>query len=563
MTLPSGTVTFLFTDIEGSTVLLRRLRARYSEVLADHQRILRSAVEEAGGDEIDSQGDSFFFVFRRARDAVLAAANAQRGLASHSWPEAGVVRVRMGIHTGEAAVSNGRYLGVAVHRASRISSAGHGGQVLLSQTTHNLLEDEEELPLDLRDLGKQRLKDFERPVRVYQLVIPGLQERFPPLRTVDRPEKPHPRVPRLRAERRRWPVLAAAGLVGAAGLAAVLVLTVGGKTTTAVEPNSVAAIDPKRNAVVADVRLDSRPAAIAAGEGAVWVVSTDAKTLSKIDPGAKRITGSAAVPGVPSDVAAGDGAVWVLHSSSLQPATSPDAFVSRFEPHSLGFDRTIDTGGVFDGTTYADPIAVGRGVWASAAGGPTAYGRIVRLDPRKEKVTASLAVRSGGLSGVLVAHRAGGLAADRTATWAVTGQGVLRIDPKTRQTAEVPGPGASGPAATTLAYLVAVGEGAVWVAGEAFKPCNDVTPEQCKYIGGILWRIDPGSNAVDGQTRAGLQPSAIAVGAGAVWVADRPNKSVLRIDPRSLDVVKKIEIGTEPVDLAVADGAVWLAVGER
>src|SRR5919198_4504865 len=130
MTLPSGIVTFLFTDIEGSTVLVRRLRDRYHDVLAEHQRIVRDAVAQAGGTEIDTQGDSFFFVFRHARDAVLAAANAQRGLASHQWPEGGVVRVRMGIHTGEAAVSNGRYLGVAVHRASRISSAGHGGQVL-------------------------------------------------------------------------------------------------------------------------------------------------------------------------------------------------------------------------------------------------------------------------------------------------------------------------------------------------------------------------------------------------------------------------------------------------
>ena len=164
MTLPSGTVTFLFTDIEGSTELVRRLRERYHEVLGEHQRIVREAVTEAGGTEIDTQGDSFFFVFRRAREAVLAAANAQRVLAAHDWPEDGVIRVRMGIHTGEAAAVDGRYVGVAVHRAARISAAGHGGQVLLSQTTHNLLEDEEELPLGLARSGRAATKGL-RPAR--------------------------------------------------------------------------------------------------------------------------------------------------------------------------------------------------------------------------------------------------------------------------------------------------------------------------------------------------------------------------------------------------------------
>jgi DNA-binding NarL/FixJ family response regulator/class 3 adenylate cyclase len=184
---PSGTVTFLFTDIEGSTDLLRRFREGYGEVLADHERLLRSAFEEAGGQEIDTQGDSFFVAFRRPKDAVLSAAAAQRALAAHSWPEGVEVRARMGIHTGDASVAADRYLGLAVHRAARICSAGHGGQILISQTTHALLEDEEEeLPgLSRRDLGAQRLKDFDRPVRIYQLVVPELQERFPPLRTLD------------------------------------------------------------------------------------------------------------------------------------------------------------------------------------------------------------------------------------------------------------------------------------------------------------------------------------------------------------------------------------------
>src|SRR5262245_5448062 len=163
----SATATFLFTDIEGSTALLKQLRERYPEVLADHHRILREAFAAHGGREIDNQGDAFFIAFRRAREAVLAAAAAQRRLAKHDWPDGASVRVRMGIHTGEADLAGERYVGVSVHRAARISALGHGGQVLVSQTTAHLIEDEEdELPgLSLRDLGEHRLKDLERPVR--------------------------------------------------------------------------------------------------------------------------------------------------------------------------------------------------------------------------------------------------------------------------------------------------------------------------------------------------------------------------------------------------------------
>ena len=164
---PEGTVTFLFTDVEGSTALLRRLRDRYADVLADHQRLLREAFERAGGNEVDSQGDSFFFCFRHARDAVQAAADGQRALLTHPWPDEGEVRVRIGIHTGEASASAGRYHGLAVHRAKRICDAGHGGQILLSQTSHTLLEDEETEHdgFSLLDLGPHRLKDFDRPGR--------------------------------------------------------------------------------------------------------------------------------------------------------------------------------------------------------------------------------------------------------------------------------------------------------------------------------------------------------------------------------------------------------------
>src|SRR5262245_9475822 len=142
--LPRGAVTFLFTDIEGSTRLVKQLRDRYHDALATHQMLLREAFANHGGQEIDTQGDAFFVAFASARDAVLAAVEGQRALDAYRWPDGAAVRVRMGIHTGQATPVDGRYTGMAVHRAARICAAGHGGQVLVSQATQTLLEDEEE-----------------------------------------------------------------------------------------------------------------------------------------------------------------------------------------------------------------------------------------------------------------------------------------------------------------------------------------------------------------------------------------------------------------------------------
>src|SRR5919204_757066 len=150
----TGTVTFLFSDVEGSTALLRKLRDGYGTVIGEHEQLLRAAWAQAGGRELDADGDSFFVAFRRPRQAVDAAVAAQRALARHSWPDGVELRVRIGIHTGEALLSGDQYVGLAVHRAARICDAGHGGQILISETTPSPLEDEEaELEgVELRDL---------------------------------------------------------------------------------------------------------------------------------------------------------------------------------------------------------------------------------------------------------------------------------------------------------------------------------------------------------------------------------------------------------------------------
>jgi predicted ATPase/class 3 adenylate cyclase len=185
-TLPTGTVTFLFTDIEGSTRLLQEAGAAYGYLLAEHRQLLRAAFAVHDGREVDTQGDSFFVAFRGPAQAVGAAVDGQRALAGHDWPSGGRVRVRMGLHTGEATETGGSYVSIAVHRAARIAAAAHGGQVLLSDATASLVRDELPVGVGLHDLGEHRLKDFPAPARLFQLVAPDLPADFPPPNTLGR-----------------------------------------------------------------------------------------------------------------------------------------------------------------------------------------------------------------------------------------------------------------------------------------------------------------------------------------------------------------------------------------
>jgi class 3 adenylate cyclase len=175
--LPGGAVTFVFTDIEGSTRLVKALRERYGQVLAEHRRLVRAAVAGQGGCEVDTQGDAFFAAFAGAKQAVLCALEIQRALAAHEWPDGAPVRVRIGIHTGDAVGAGGGYTGLAMHRAARICAAARGGQVLVSQATQTIIEDEEEgeIGFTLVDLGERALKDLDRPVRLFQLAAAGLE----------------------------------------------------------------------------------------------------------------------------------------------------------------------------------------------------------------------------------------------------------------------------------------------------------------------------------------------------------------------------------------------------
>ena len=214
--LPSGTVTFLFTDIEGSTRLLDALGDGYAEALAEHRRALREAFTRHGGVEVDTQGDAFFYAFERASDAIAASGEGQAALAP------GPIRVRMGLHTGEPTVTEEGYVGLDVHRGARIAAAGHGGQVVLSEATARLVD------APLRDLGEHRLKDLTAPQRLYQL---GDGE-FPRLKTLYQTNLPVPATPFLGRERELAEV---AGFVGRARLVTLTGAGGSGKTRLALQ----------------------------------------------------------------------------------------------------------------------------------------------------------------------------------------------------------------------------------------------------------------------------------------------------------------------------------------
>ena len=519
--LPSGAVTFLFTDIEGSTRLVRQFRERYAEVLADHQRLLREAFAKHGGHEIDTQGDAFFFAFGSAHAAVLAAVEAQRALSGYPWPDDTEVKVRIGVHTGQAAPVNGRYTGLAVHRAARICAAGHGGQVLVSQATQSLLEDEEEdLAVRLRDLGDQRLKDIERPVRVYQVHAPGLVGEFPP------PRGEAPPTEALEATmappwRRRREVLAAAGLALLAAVAAAVFLATresrGG--LAAVRPNHVGIIDPQTNEIVAEVPVGVRPGPVAVGAGAVWVGNLEERTLTKVDPERRASVGTFPLEQrTPTGIAVGAGAVWVAHGAL--------GVLAQVDPQ-FGVTKTLELAGEALGTTNG-AVTVGLGsVWA-------VYGdsTLARVDPAGARLVAR--TFAGAAPAGVAVH--GGY------VWVVNSEGatVERYQPGTFEEGPLGSPTSVGqrPAA------IAAGEGALWVANSG---SNTVT------------RVDPGTPPTTEPIRVGDGPVAVAVGAGAVWVANGRDGTVTRIDPDTYEV-ETIKTVNAPSGIAVGEGFVWVSV---
>jgi YVTN family beta-propeller protein len=537
--LPTGTVTFLFTDIEGSTQLERQLRDRYGEVLGQHQAIVRAALAAHGGREIDTQGDSFFYVFPRAKAAVDAAVDAQRALAAHVWPEDGEVRVRMGVSTGEASLEDGRYVGFAVHRAARISAAGHGGQILLSSSTRDVVEADLGADLSIRNLGERRFKDLPRPERVYQLVGEGLPSEFAPLKTLD-----------IELKRRRRRLYAGAALIGAFIAAiAMPVFTLGeGSGAARVEPNSVAAIDPESNRVVGSVPVGIRPAAVAVGEGSVWVANTEDETVSRIDSSTRELIRTISVGEYPSDVAVADGSAWV----ALGAATQLRRIVLDRNEAEEGFRATPavegeHTGGYLPCARSQTSLTAGGGaLWLACVSPISAVSSDAsRINLRtKRAIRVDEALVSSSPVGIAFSDIAVGLGS----AWIANrlGNSVTQIDAATlRNVREV--------TVGSAPEAVAVGFGSVWVANQQDDTVSRLT------IGGLTETLEP---VVPIPIPVGDEPVDVAVGEDAVWIVNAGDRSVSRIDPATNEVVATIELENKPVRVADGDGHVWVTVQE-
>jgi class 3 adenylate cyclase/streptogramin lyase len=504
--LPSGTVTFLFTDIEGSTRLLHKVgQQRYDELLTAQQRILDAAFTTHQGRVVDTQGDSFFVAFRTAAEAVAAAVAAQRELATHDWPEGAEIKVRMGLHTGEPRVGPQRYVGVGVHRAARIGAAGHGGQVLLSSTTKELAEEELPAGVSIRDLGERRLKDFGRPERIFQLVVGGLPSEFAQLKTLD--------VELARKRRLMYAGSALIGVLAAAVAIPVFALGQGGSSGgSTAQSNSVAEIDPASNRVTRAVPVGDTPTSVAVGAGAVWVLNTNGESVSEIDPHSRAVVATFPVGAAPTDLAVGRGALWITTSSFDVVRLDPNTKIAT----TIRLPQSTNPA---QGTSASWVGATGQEVWASG------NGAVLRLVPTR------LAVSFPG------ANCCNGIAVGGGKVWLSSDTGVIALDAATGREVGRVGLGFPG-------GRIAFGNPYLWVA--------DPHGQQ-------VWAIDSRTGKLGGSVTVGSQPDGIATQAGAVWVSCADG-SVWRIDPISLHVDKEINVGGAPAGVAAGDGAVWVAV---
>ena len=518
--LPSGTVTFFFTDIAGSTLLERELRERYSHVLAEHRRLLREAFARYSGHEVDTQGDSFFVVFPRARDAVAAAVAAQRAFAEHAWPDGRQVCVRIGMHTGEASLDDGRYVGLAVHRGARIAAAGHGGQILVSSSTRDVVEDDLPAGQQLVDLGEQLLKDLPRPERVFQLAVDDLPAAFPPLKTVDEQklaEAAAEAVGRFRSGRHRLLAAGAgAALIAGAIIAALLVIDGGPSAEAAdIAPNSLGLLDPGTGGLEEQIAVERAPTGVAAGDGAVWVTNSNDASVSRVDPSTGTVRQTIPVGSSPSGIALGAGSVWVANHDA--------GTVSRIDPSTNGVVQTISVGNGPTAVAYGE-----RTVWVANSNDRT----LSQLDPitgAERQTTRTDAVGRG------VAVGAGSVWVTDEST-----KTVARVDAKTGEVIDTVSVG-NGPSG------IAYGEGGVWVANS---------------LDGTVSRIDPTTSSVTATIQVGDGPGAVAVGSGAVWVSVEFGNRVAKIDPAGAEprVAETLPLGNRPKGISVGEGGVWVAV---
>jgi streptogramin lyase len=465
---------------------------------------------------VDRQTESFFVAFTRARHAVAAAADAQRALDGHAWPDAVEVRVRMGVHAGEPEVDGDRYVGLDVSRAARICGAAHGGQVLVSSSARSLLGDDERAAL--RELGSYRLKDFPAPEPISQLAVEGVPERFPAIRAE-----------RTRSRHRRVVLAAVALLVVVAGAAAVAALaTRGSSGLTAVAPTSLGVIDPASNRIVDEIPLGFKSRLIAAGKDYVWVADPAGSTLRRIGVRSREVEPvGLQTGGLPSAIAVGGGAVWV---TALR---GDELILIELDPElgDIRGDPLVLARGPSTATLRSPALAVGLGaLWildpASAA--------LRRLDLKTRRLRTVDTDIGDSFA----------LAVGFDSVWIAGSNSVRRIDPAT-DTSLPPIPLGSAAGASEAAALDLGGD-AVWYVASSVD---------------ALWRVDHRSNAHASPAAVGQGSAGIAFGENAVWIGNSRDGTVMRVDPAS-GRTKPIELGTGRGGVAVTHGLVWVTPGE-
>ena len=524
------TTTFLFTDVEGSTLLLKSLREAYGQVLSEHQRLLRKAVLAYGGEEVDTQGDACFFAFSTATEALLAAAAAQRALNAHAWPGGCELRVRMGVHSGRASREDGRFHGVAVHRAARISSAAHGGQVLLSQTTRELFEDEEQdsTGLSVRDLGVHRLKDLDRRVHLYQLVAPDMQRVFAA-----------PRTGLAGGRRRRRGFLVAAGsaLLLVVGIAGFILLR-GEPGQPRIEPNTLVRIDPETNKVAEVTPVGRRPEGVVISGDGVWVNHVDERTLWRLDRDSGEVTARAGGLEQPGAMMPdGRGGAWVVGA--------PDEFAEASLYH-VGRGGTILRRIRLGESAIWGGAVNGRVAWLTSAGeaSPSGTDRLLRVDLRTGEVSR---IGLGRL------RLPADVAVGDDGVWMPNyrDDSVSRFDPETGRVDRFPMTAGSQP------LSVAAAADTVWIGN--FGDGNVVKLDS---VTGMVEAIVPvaAEEAGSGRFGAGVGPMVGAADSEGVWAFLPGQRQIVRVN-NSGAIVARIRTNTgSPSGVAATSESLWATV---
>jgi YVTN family beta-propeller protein len=531
-------------------------QSRYRDVVAAHVKVLRQALEEHGGQEIDTQGDSFFAVFRSAASAVASAEAAQRALAEGDWSEGIDLRVRMGLHTGEPLAASERYVGLGVHRAARICAAAHGGQILVSKTTHDLLEDEELEAIDFKDLGEHRLKDFDRAERLFQVMVAGLPTEFPSPRTgiAQRPaetpfagredelaEATRAALGGRRLRRRAILVPMLASVLAAAVAIPIFALGRGDPGTRALTAagtaavNSVAFIDAQTNEVAERIPVGAHPMAVVAGEDAVWVANLDDNTISRIDAASHTVADTIGVGVPPTRVAVGEGSLWVTSGYEgklirVNASTGKVVASKQLREPTETRTRVASTSPISGGSAWM-AVAAGHGsVWVADRNQLA----LLRLDANTLEKVATIA--DVDVDSMVVTN---------DAVWAVdyAGRGVLEIDPATDRVLK-----RVSVDLNTAPKGIAVSETAAWVSDNRQD---------------FMLKVARTGSAVERTINVGDGPTDVAFAHGSVWVANWNDGTVSRLDPQSNEVVETIQVGGKLGGLAADENGIWVTVFAR